>query len=65
MFVSQMTVIGTADTAVDPALVEEVNTVEDTEALVAEGADDGLDIAGEVVAPCGPHPRSHSDSRLG
>ncbi len=45
----QWTVIGTADPAFDPALVEEVSTVEETEALVAAGADHGLDIAGDVV----------------
>jgi len=32
-------------------LVEEVSTVEETEALVAAGADHGLDIAGDVVGP--------------
>lgn len=47
--VSKTTVIGTADPAFDPALVEEVSTVEETEALVAAGADHGLDIAGDVV----------------
>lgn len=46
---SETTVIGTADPAFDPALVEEVSTVEETEALVAAGADHGLDIAGDVV----------------